>query len=118
MANNERPAWFRGPGECHDSNGYPIYPGDLVRQFHFRGPRGRHYFLYHVVCLERCEKTDHEYLRIVPVSYLDQSQKRSGGDPMLTDDMAATLTILHGHGPGDCLDFLDRPRKRDMPKNP
>lgn len=41
--------WLKQPGECYDSRGYPIHPGDLLRTPHFIGPRRKQYYLYHVV---------------------------------------------------------------------
>ena len=108
---SERPKHLRGPSECHDSKGYPIYPGDLLRTPHFIGPRGRRYYLYHVACLETT-KEGHDYLRMVPARYLESTIKRTGGDPLLSDEIAEETTIISGYGPGELLDYLDRPRKQ------
>ena len=107
----ERPAWFRGPGECFDSKGVPIYPGDLVRSYHFTGPRRRVFYLYHVVCEETCDVTGHSYLRLVPTAFLNPTTKDGGGRCMLSDRLAEELEVIDGHeGPG--LGFTGRPKRR------
>lgn len=55
-------SWLKQPGECHDSNGVPIYPGDLLRTFHFTGPRRRKWYLYHVAVYERLVRNGITYL--------------------------------------------------------
>jgi hypothetical protein len=70
-------SWLKQPGECHDSNGVPIYPGDLLRTFHFTGPRRRKWYLYHVAVYD----TQVGAMRMMPVEYLEPSVKREGGNP-------------------------------------
>lgn len=89
----------------YDSRGVPIYPGDLVRSFHFRSRR-RTYYLYHVAC-----EID-GYVRIVPAGYLNPTTKRTGGDCLLSAIGPENLTVIQGYGPSPYLDFTDRPRKR------
>lgn len=89
-------------GECHDSRGVPIHNGDLCRSYHFRDRRWGHRHLYHVACLEG------EHLRMRPAQYLDPATKETGGGFLLTQSSADVLTVMSGHGPGDCLDFNDR----------
>lgn len=96
------------PGEVHDSKGYPIYPGDLLRSLHFTGARRKRYWLYHVAV----EVDGH--LELVPTSHLEgRFARTSGGRCWLTHDMAGDVQILSGSGPGDLCDFEDRPRKRE-----
>ena len=94
------------PGEAYDSRGFPIYPGDLLRSFHFMGSRyGRYYYLYHVAVLRDGE------LDMVPTAYLEKSLIAGGGRCHLTERLAAETEIINGSGPGKCLDFRDRPRR-------
>lgn len=108
----DKPKWFRGPGDCYDKHGIPIHPGDLLRTPHFRGPRRRIYYLYHVACLMRDDETGHEYLRMVPASRLDLSKRRRGGDPMLSDELASEAEVINGDHVGDAVLIHERPRKK------
>lgn len=96
-------------GEAWDRRGYPIYPGDLCRQVHFR-TRSRTYYLHHVASLR-----PDGYMEMVPAQYADPSTERTGGQYLLESGHHPELTILAGHGPGDCLDYDDRD-KRPVPR--
>ncbi len=61
--------WLKQPGECHDSKGIPIYPGDLLRSFHFRGQRRRIFYLYHVAIFD----SEAGGMRMMPASYLREN---------------------------------------------
>ena len=100
--------WLKQAGECYDRNGIPIYPGDLLRTFHFRGgPHGRNYYLYHVVVMD----VEAGGLRMVPAEYLDPGNSRDGGNPLLTDDLAADAEVIAGCHQGLALSFDERPRR-------
>ena len=107
------PAWWKQPGECHDKNGYPIHQGDLVRSFHFTGPRRRKYWLYHVIRFERGGQRGHGYLRMMNTAELEPTMAGGGGNPLLDHDLARDCEIISGHGPGDIMDWHDRPRKKE-----
>lgn len=109
---SDRPAWFRGPGECVDCKGVPIYPGDLLRTFHYTGARRRKFYLYHVAAEMACERTGHWYIRMLPVAYLNPTQRRKGGDPMLSDELAAASEVIYGHGPQKFMCFTERPKRK------
>jgi hypothetical protein len=99
------------PGEVCDCRGVPIHPGDLVRTDHFRERNGRRHYLYHVAVWNAAEQT----MELVPVSELEPKLRDRGGRCWL---MEATIRgsnarVIHGHGPGDCLDYTDRPRRKD-----
>lgn len=99
--------WMKQPGECHDSKGIPIYPGDLLRSFHFRGARRRIYYLYHVALMIDGA------MRMVGVcevpEVIDGKSKLPGC--LMSQDLAIKTTILHGFGPKkEYVDFEDRPR--------
>lgn len=96
--------WMKQPGECHDSRGVPIYPGDLLKSYHFTGARRKRYYLYHVAVYENGG------LFMVPVSDLEPTKANQGGKCLLSDELAANAEVIHGYGPGDCLDYTDRPR--------
>lgn len=102
--------WLKQPGECFDSRGVPIYPGDLLRSLHFIGARCKRYYLYHVAVMD----AEAGGLRIVPTKHLDPSKRTDpetrGGNPLLSDGLAASSTIIDGCGP-DRQWFEDRPRQ-------
>lgn len=96
-------------GEAHDAKGYPIYPGDLLRSPHFVGARRKQYWLYHVVV----ERDGH--MELVPTCHLEpRFAARSGGRCWLTQDMAASVEILTGSGPGAIYCHEDRKRRRGV----
>ena len=96
------------PGECHDKRGVPIYPGDLLKTFAFTGSRRKKYWLYHIAVFNKRYGT----MQIVPVSELEPTKRGQGGCAWLTIEQAADAEVIYGHGPGDCLDFSERPRRR------
>lgn len=104
--------WLKQPGECFDKNGIPIYPGDLLRTFHFTGPRRKKFFLYHVAVFDR----DASAMRMVPVNHLEPTKRdhpdSRGGNPLLSDDLASVAEIIQGYGPLPYLDYLDRPKRK------
>jgi hypothetical protein len=93
------------PGEVYDAKRYPIYPGDLLRSFHFRGARRKRYWLYHVAVWNETEST----MEMVPVSELEPTKRGRGGRCWLTPGLGVSTEIILGHGPGDYLDHTDRP---------
>lgn len=95
------------PGEVYDLNRRPIYPGDVIRSFHFRGARGKRYWLYHVAVWNADEKT----MELVPASELEPQRRGRGGRVWLTPEHGAEVEIISGHGPGQVLDYEDRPRR-------
>lgn len=97
------------PGEIHDRRGVPIYPGDLLRSDHFRDYRGQMQFLYHTVVLNG------EWLEMVPTSHLEPTKIAGGGRCWLSQELANIAEVIYGHGPGDCIDYTDRPRVK-VPK--
>jgi hypothetical protein len=100
------------PGEVFDSRGVPIHPGDLVRRDHFRERSGRRHYLYHVAVWNEAEQA----MELVPVSELEPKLRGRGGRCWLfqrTID-GANFRVIYGHGPGDCLDYTDRPRRKDQ----
>lgn len=95
------------PGEVYDKNDRPIYAGDLLRSFHFRGARRKVYYLYHVAVWNPKE----ECLEAVPTSELEPKLVNRGGRCRLFQDTADDMEIISGHGPGAILDFNDRPKR-------
>jgi hypothetical protein len=95
----------------HDKKGVPIYPGDLLKSFHFAGARRKRYWLYHVVVASP-ERAGTRYpLEMVPASHLEPTKRGGGGRCPLNDRLAEDAEVIDGTGPGDILDFADRPRK-------
>lgn len=94
-------------GLHHDRRGVPIYPGDLLKTDHFVDRRGKRYYLYHVV-VER--KDEGGCLEMVPASHLEPRFRNQGGRCWLKTVDLRQSKVIHGSGPGDCLDFDDRPK--------
>ena len=100
-----RKAWMKQPGECCDSKGIPIYPGDLLKSLHFTGARRKRYWLYHLVVYREGA------LRMAHPHTLASDKPDYGC--LLSPELAAASTIISGYGPGDCLDYEDRPRRQE-----
>jgi hypothetical protein len=92
------------PGEVFDKHGIPIYPGDLLRTFHFRGKRRKIYYLYHVAVWD----AKYECMSMVPVSYLEPTRANRGGQCWLSQGIETE--IIDGTGPGDFLCHTERPK--------
>ncbi len=96
----------REPGRFYDRRGVPIYPGDLLRTDHFVEPNGKKHYLYHVAV----ENDGH--LEMVPTSHLAGPKWVRGGGRCWLSAVSTErmVVIISGYGPGDYLDFTDRPR--------
>jgi hypothetical protein len=93
------------PGEVHDKNGIPIYPGDVLRTFHYTHRWGRRkMYLFHVACL------DGEHLIGVPAS--DLARKPDGGTFNLLPGNCSDIEIVQGYGPAPLMEFNERPRSK------
>ena len=94
--------------QFYDKRGVPIYPGDLLKTFHFRGARWRkNYYLYHVAV------KDDGYMKMYPVCWLEPSKQRNRGGPcLLSHEHAAETEVIQGYGPPPYLDYTDRPRRK------
>lgn len=91
----------------YDVKDRPIYPGDLLRTFHFVGSRNKRYYLYHTVVLEGNE------LYMVPTCHLEPSHATGGGKANLKYMHPETKSeIIHGYGPSPYLRYDERPRKQ------
>ena len=106
--------WLKQPGECHDKNGIPIYPGDLLKTYHYTAARYRKKrYLYHVAVFD--PNADMGAMRMVPVEHLDPAIREhpdhTGGNPLLSDDLAGEAEVISGSGPEDLMDYDERPRK-------
>lgn len=98
------------PGDVVDIKGVPIYPGDLIRSYHFTGARRKRHYLYHVAIWNSDEVT----MELVPTSELEPTLRDRGGRCWLRQELADEIVaeVISGHGPGDCLDYTDRPKRR------
>ena len=99
--------WMKQPGECHDSKGIPIYPGDLLRSYHFTGKHQKVYYLYHVALMIEGA------MRMVNTDLMPDvlSGKNQLPGCMMSQDLAIKTTILCGYGPKkEHYSFEDRPR--------
>jgi hypothetical protein len=92
------------PGEVHDKNGVPVYPGDLLKTYHFTGPRRKKFYLYHTAVLTNGS------MQGVPTSHLEPTRTKGGGTFWLKTENLANSEVISGHGPGECLDWTERKR--------
>lgn len=95
------------PGEVNDRFGIPIHPGDLLKSFHFQGARRKKYYLYHVAV----HVNDETGMEMVPVSHLQPDKVKSGGRCRLNQDLGDNAEVIAGYGPGNLLDFTERPKQ-------
>lgn len=102
----EKKPWMKQPGEVCDSRGVPIYPGDLIRSYHFTGARNKRYYLYHTAVYQDGG------MWLVPTSHLEPAKVASGGKCLLGQDLMAEAEVISGYGPGECVDYTDRPRRK------
>jgi len=99
--------WLKQPGECVDKHGIPIYPGDLLKTFHYRGRRRKRNYLYHVAVMD----TEAGGMRMIPTKWLEPSKPHDGGSPLLSDDLAGDAEIIAGGKVGEWVCFDERPRR-------
>ena len=88
------------PGECHDCKSRPVYPGDLLKSFHFIGARRKRYYIYHTAVFRD------GYMWMVPTSHLEPTKQNGGGTCRL-EACDRQFEIIEGYGPGS-LSFEDR----------
>lgn len=93
-------------GEAFDRNGRPIYPGDLLKSYHFVDREGRIHHLYHVAVIRD------GHLEAVPTCHLQPGMEKEGGRAWIFKSESGRFTIISGFGPGDCLSYEDRPRRK------
>lgn len=95
-------------GEAFDCKGRPIYPGDLLKSYHFTDRRRKRHWLYHVAVI-------HDgHLEAVPTSHLQPGMEKQGGRFWIFKSGSGQFEIIDGHGPGDCLSYEDRPRRKPV----
>ena len=98
--------WLTQPGEVVDRKGVPIHPGDLIRSFHFIGPRRKRYYLYHTaVCRDGA-------MYMVPTSHLEPTKVEGGGCCLLSQNHldAYDAEVICGCGPEPGMSHEDRKR--------
>ena len=98
--------WLKKPGEVYDRNGVPIHPGDLLRTPHFRDRRRRQHYLYHTAVYH--DDGTCRAMRMVPTLV------GRGGNCLLSQQIADALEVIAGHGPGECLCYTDRPKRKGV----
>lgn len=91
-----------------DVKGYPIFPGDVLRSFHFKGCGRKNHYLYHVATID-----DDNRLWAIPAQYLSPDVKRTGGDCLLTESLVQNheIEIVQGQPTRHYICKHDRPRK-------
>ena len=92
--------------DLYDKRGVPIYPGDLLKSFHFQGARRKRYYLYHVAV------DDNGRMKMIPACWLEPTKRSGGGDVYLSAEIASATEVIYGYGPKPCLDYTDRERRR------
>lgn len=98
--------WQKKPGECYDKNGVPIYPGDLLKSYHFTGARRKKYWLYHLATIRDGAMWIVNVHNLATTNFILDG----GGNLFLTDEWAEKFEIISGYGPKGCVDFEDRPK--------
>lgn len=97
---------MKQPGDLHDKKGVPIYPGDLLKTFHFIGSRGKKYYLYHVACYQD------NMMVAVPTCHLEQTKVSGGGKYRMSQDLLLHTEVISGCGPGAILGYEERKKVR------
>lgn len=97
--------------ELYDKLGYRIYPGDVLRVFHFiAAVRRERRYMYKLV-VQRGETLYGVSIPEIPVRGIDCAHsyrlKWNAQADWLVDSQ-----IVEGQGPGDLSCYRDRPRKR------
>ncbi len=91
----------------YDKTGRRIYPGDLLRTLHYGRGRGTRY-LYHVAVMQDGILTG------VPACHLEPTMAKPHDGVfqlwLIKPESAEMPEIIAGYGPGDILDYRDRPR--------
>jgi len=100
--------WLKQPGEVHDKRGVPIYPGDLIRSYHFQDRRGRTFYLYHTAVFKDGA------MWMVPTDHLQPEKISGGGSCLLSQGLMANAVVISGYGPKGCLDYTDRKRVKGV----
>ena len=95
------------PRTAYDCNGVPIYPGDVLKIYHFTDRRRRKHYMYKLVV--ELDNT----LWLMDVHEI--ATKWAGAMKTLLEvfaDASESMEIVEGYGPRpECLDFTDRPRR-------
>lgn len=74
----------------YDKNERPIFPGDLLRSFHYTGARRRRLYLYHVAVATESG------MDAVPACHLEPSKIKGGGRCQMDAKMSANFEIIQG----------------------
>ena len=104
--------WLKQPGECHDKRGIPIYPGDLLKVYHYRQAKRRQKrYLYFVAIFD----AEVGAMRMIPVDHLEPTirddKAHQVGMCLLNDKHARGIDVISGTGPEALMDYDERPRK-------
>lgn len=87
-----------------DKLGRQIYAGDLLKSFHFTGPRKKKYWLYHVAVEENGR------MEMVPTAHLSPDKINQGGRCPISKELADNCEIIDGFGPNGTIDYEYRPK--------
>ena len=93
-------------GEAFDCKGRPIYPGDLLKSYHYTNIQGRKRYLYHVAVIRD------GHLEAVPTCHLQPGMEKEGGRAWIRKSDSDRFEIISGFGPDGYLSFEDRPRRK------
>ena len=94
--------------EIYDRHGIPVREADVIRTFHFTGPRRRKYYLYHVAVLRNG--------RLYGVPAHELAVKPDGGTFLLSTDSLVNSEIVQcgkfeTDADGKCILFNERLRR-------
>lgn len=92
------------PGDCYDKNRVPIYPGDLLKSYHFTDRRRKKWYLYHTAVWNGSQLS----MEMVPTCHLEPTKINGGGRCWLSQELGDNTEIIQGYGPGDTIDYTER----------
>lgn len=115
MSDNPKP-WMKQPGELHDKRGVPIYPGDLLKSYHFTAARYRKkFYLYHIAAMVKGAMRG-----LHPTEIKEYPWVHKNGLPgfLMSQELASQCEVIAGYGPKkEYLDFNDRPKVKPQTKD-
>ena len=92
----------------YDKHGIPIEKGDIVKVFHFVGPRGKRFYMYkQCLGLKSFKNNSAEYLFFSHLNFIDDIGERDGPYSQAFGTHLEDYEIIQSIG----ADFNNRPRK-------
>ena len=85
-----------------DAKGYPVCEGDVLKVFHFVGPRNKSYFMYKLVMAD-----EHGTLRAFCATEVAKKKSKPQSCAL---HMLGYFEIVAGHGPEEFYSYEQRER--------